>query len=68
MRSTPPTDTKIIDKERDTAMLEQKLLEWVAKVVAAHNSDTPGAPDTFQMVKDVDQIIAEAFDHDPVLS
>lgn len=54
-------------KENNVAALEQKLNEWVAKVVASYNPDTPGAPNTFQMVKDVDQIIAEAFDHDPVL-
>ena len=49
-------------------MLEQKLLEWVSSVVAAYNSDALGSVNTLKMMMDVDGIIADAFDHDRVIS
>lgn len=47
-------------------MLEQKLNEWVAKVLAAYNDTKPGFVNTRAMICDVDKIIAEAFDHTPL--
>ena len=46
-------------------MLEEKLTEWVHKVLTAY--ETAGMTDILQMIVDVDRIIAEAFDHTPVL-
>ena len=49
-------------------MLEQKLNEWVRRVVAAHDgAHYCGVINTFQMVVDVDKIIAEEFNHAPVI-
>lgn len=45
-------------------MLEEKLLEWVKKVVNVHGENFV---DTYAMLEEVDKIIAEAFDHEPVL-
>lgn len=47
-------------------MLEKRLSEWMEKVIAAKNSG--GITDTLQMIVDVDKIIAEEFDHEPVLT
>ena len=47
-------------------MLEQRLQEWMDKVIAAHNSD--GMTDTFKMILDVDKIVAEEFGHDYVFA
>lgn len=47
-------------------MLEQRITEWMQKVLAAQ--EAPGATDTYQMMVDIDRIIAEAFDHAPVLA
>ena len=50
-------------------MLEEKLNEWMQKVLDAYNkSDTYVCIDTFQMIVDVDEIIAEEFGHDPVFA
>lgn len=46
-------------------MLEQRLKEWMDKVLTAH--EAAGMTDTFQMIVDVDRIIAEEFDHAPML-
>lgn len=46
-------------------MLEQQITEWMHKVLAAYESD--GMTDTLQMIVDIDQIIADAFDHEPAL-
>ena len=46
-------------------MLEEKLTEWVHKVLTAY--ETAGMTDILQMIVDVDRIIAEAFGHTPVL-
>ena len=48
-------------------MLEQKLMEWVKKVVEAQDLKEHQFADTHQMLVDVDKIIAEAFDYAPVL-
>lgn len=49
-------------------MLEQKLTEWVQKVLAAHDAPALVGKNTYRMIEEVDKIIAEAFDHEPVLS
>ena len=46
-------------------MLRQQLNEWVEKVVKSH--ETSGMIDTFQMIVDVDKIIADAFGRDSVI-
>ena len=46
-------------------MLEQRITEWMRKVLAA--KEAPGATDTYQMLVDIDRIIAEEFDHEPIL-
>lgn len=46
-------------------MLEQRINEWVQKVLAAY--EAPSMTDTRQMIADVDRIIADEFDHEPVL-
>ena len=40
-------------------MLEDRLNEWVKKVVAAKNDTSRGCTNTRQMILDVDKIIAE---------
>jgi hypothetical protein len=52
--------------KRRVYMFEQKLNEWVEKVVIAYNS--PGMADTYRMIVDVDKIVAEAFNHAPVIA
>lgn len=47
-------------------MLEERLNEWVKKVVAAKKDTSRGCTNTRQMILDVDKIIAEEFDHTPV--
>lgn len=47
-------------------MLEDRLNEWVKKVVAAKNDTSRGCTNTRQMILDVDKIIAEEFDHTPM--
>ncbi|MCM1236523.1 MAG: hypothetical protein NC489_41115 [Ruminococcus flavefaciens] len=46
-------------------VLKQQITEWMHKVMAAH--EAPGSADTYQVMADIDRIIAEAFDHVPVL-
>lgn len=49
-------------------MLEERLNEWVQKVLRAYeNSNSYVCIDTFQMIVDVDEIIAECFGHDPII-
>lgn len=48
----------IMDKER----LIRRVEEWKEKVI-----NTEGQADTYRMVKEIDQILAEEFDHEPVL-
>ncbi|WP_195985398.1 hypothetical protein [Clostridium sp. D33t1_170424_F3] len=47
-------------------MLEKRLSEWVERVISAKQSEALGGVDTFQMVVDVDKIIAEEFGHEYV--
>ena len=47
-------------------MLEERVNEWVKKVVAAKNERSRGCANTRQMILDVDKIIAEEFDHAPL--
>ena len=51
--------------DRRDKMLEQRITEWAHKVLAAHEAG--GMIDTVQIIEDIDRIIAEEFDHDPVL-
>ena len=46
-------------------MLEERLNAWVEKVLKAHAEKGMGI-DTYQMIVDIDKIIAEEFDHDYV--
>jgi hypothetical protein len=43
--------------------LEQKLKEWTEKVLKAYGSEA----DTYRMVKDIDKILADAFQHDTII-
>lgn len=51
--------------------LEQRLNEWTQKVLDAQKPTAGGTTasmvDTYQMILDVDRIIAEEFDRTPVL-
>lgn len=49
--------------ERD--VLKKKLEEWENKVLNSYGQK--GGVNTYQMIVDVDKIIAEAFNHTPVL-
>ncbi len=46
-------------------MLKKRLEDWMEKVLDAYTFD--GGVDTYHIIVDVDKIIAEAFNHDPVL-
>lgn len=54
-------------KERERTMekkdLEQKLKEWTEKVLKTYGSEA----DTYRMVKDIDKILADAFQHDTII-
>lgn len=45
--------------------LREKLDGWKAKVLTTYKFGD--AADTYRMIKDVDKIIADAFDHEPVI-
>lgn len=47
-----------MNKER----LVRRIDEWKEKVV-----NTEGSANTYRMVKDIDKILAEEFDHEPIL-
>ena len=48
-------------------MLEERLNEWVQKVLKAYeNSNSYVYVNTFQMIIDVDEIISEEFEHEPI--
>ena len=50
-------------------MLEERLNEWMQKVLKAHNNNDPYVcVDNYKMIVDVDKIIAEEFNHDPVFA
>ncbi len=46
--------------------LEASLNKWMQKVLNTYDAGLPA--DTYRMIKDVDAIIAEAFDHDRVIT
>ena len=49
-------------------MLKARLNEWMQKVLDAYNNKgTYMCINTFQMIVDVDKIISEEFDNEPVL-
>lgn len=49
----------------NTTDLNKAIDEWKDKVLKAKES--AGMTDTFTMTKDIDKIIAEAFDRSPVI-
>lgn len=55
---------------KENNMLEKRLNEWVQAVMDAYNDDRDGfeySVNTYQMIVEVDKIISEEFDHEPVL-
>ena len=50
-----------------TQMLDEALTAWKDKVMRTFNDKRPGGTDTLRMIYDVDRIIADAFDRDPIL-
>ena len=48
-----------------TTDLNKAIDEWKNKVLSAN--DSQGMIDTFAMIKDIDRIIADAFDHAPII-
>lgn len=50
---------------KDAATLEARLKEWVEKVIKTQGA---AGVNTYRMLVDVDKILAEEFDHEPVLS
>lgn len=48
--------------------LEERLNDWVKKVLEAKADTSPGCVDTQRMVMDIDKILADEFDHDPVFA
>jgi len=49
-----------------TMTLEERLNDWVKKVLEAKADTRPGCVDTLRMMTDVDNILAEEFGHDPI--
>ena len=47
-------------------MFEEKIREWAEKVINAQKAI--GMTNTYQMMLDIDKIIADGFDHDPVFT
>ena len=53
---------------KDKATFEDRVEDWSLRVIQARRIRRDGdTVDTLQMIKDIDQIIAEGFHHDPVL-
>lgn len=50
-----------------TQDLKQALQDWADKVTRTHENTRPGTTDKFKMLQDVDKILSEAFDRDPIL-
>lgn len=48
--------------------LDERLNDWVRKVLGAKSDTRPGCVDTQKMVIDVDKILAEEFGHDPIFA
>ncbi len=57
---------KKLTRLRDKLMLKEELNAWIEKVVSA--KENGGMVDTYAMIAKVDKIIANAFDHEPVIS
>lgn len=55
-----------LSEPTELEVFHDKLDSWVEKVVRAKASC--GMVDTFAMIAEVDKIIADAFDHEPVIS
>ena len=49
-------------------MFEKELNEWVRRVITAYADDNKSMCNTYQMIVDIDKIIADAFNHDTVLN
>lgn len=50
-------------------MLEERLNEWMQKVLKAYdNKSVYMCINTFQMIVDVDKIISEEFDNEPIFA
>lgn len=45
--------------------LKSQLVNWCSKVIYAKEGG--GMVNTYRMLKDIDKIIADAFDHEPVI-
>lgn len=53
---------------KDKATFEDLVDDWALRVKQARRIRREGeAVDTYQMIKDIDKIIADGFHHDPVL-
>ena len=53
---------------KDKATFEDKVEDWALRVIQARRIRREGdAVDTYNMLKDIDIILAEGFHHDPVL-
>ena len=53
---------------KDKATFEDRVEDWALRVIQARRIRREGdAVDTYQMIRDIDEIIAEGFHHDPVL-
>ena len=53
---------------KDKATFEDRVEDWALRVIQARRIIREGdAVDTYQMIRDIDEIIAEGFHHDPVL-
>lgn len=49
-------------------MFEKELNEWVRRVLSAYEDSNNAMCNTYQMIVDIDKIIADAFNHDTVLN
>lgn len=53
---------------KDKATFEDRVEDWALRVIQARRIRREGdTVDTYQMIRDIDEIIAEEFHHDPVL-
>ena len=53
---------------KDKAAFEDRVEDWALRVIQARRIRREGdTVDTLQMIRDIDQIIAEVFHNDPVL-
>ena len=53
---------------KDEATFEDRVEDWALRVIQARRIRREGdAVDTYQMIRDIDEIIAEGFHHDHVL-